>query len=141
MSIRFILYLYAHAIYTMYAPRLYILIIIHIFQCIDVFSKNNKCTSNSWRVFFIFLFNKTRYVNANIMRFYYFRFFVRAYSTGSLRQAMFVIPFCGFLSLLKIYKKKKKKQAGRRINVFRNGDVGDRLFCSRDSYISNAPKT
>jgi hypothetical protein len=27
---------------------------------------------------FFFLFNETRYVNANIMRFYYFRFFVRA---------------------------------------------------------------
>lgn len=27
---------------------------------------------------FFFLFNETRYVNANIMRFYYFRFFVCA---------------------------------------------------------------
>lgn len=52
--------------------------------------------------FFLFSFNETRYVNANIMRFYYFRFFVCAYLMGSLRQAMFVILFCGFLSLLKM---------------------------------------
>lgn len=56
------------------------------------------------------------------MRFYYFRFFVCAYLMGSLRQAMFVILFCGFLSLLKIKKKnenkEKKKKSRLAFNVF-----------------------
>lgn len=90
--------------------------------------------------YFFFLFNETRYVNANIMRFYYFRFFVcipRArvldgvFTTSNVRDT--ILWLLVVIENIYMYKKKSRLTLMSLENANTGddgggGDGGDRLF-------------